>query len=214
MGYNRAGFDVVGVDIRPMPRYPFEFHQADALEYCREYGHEFDVIHASPPCQKYSSASVHARAAGKIYPDLVDSTRELLQSTRKVFVIENVRGAPLRNACMLCGSSFGLNVRRHRYFESNVLILSPGCNHGWQKPKFRSLDQRNKTGLSTIIGVHGHLNYPGEKQLRERAMGIGWMTTAELSQAIPPAYTEFIGRQLMRVVLKRYQSIRHARRSM
>jgi DNA (cytosine-5)-methyltransferase 1 len=98
----------------------------------------------------------------------------------------------------LCGSSFGLDVRRHRWFVSNVVILSPQCEHHWQRPRFRSLDSRRKPGsLASVVGVHGHLNYPGEFALRCKAMGIDWMTNAELSQAIPPAYTEFIGRQLL-----------------
>jgi DNA (cytosine-5)-methyltransferase 1 len=116
--------------------------------------------------------------------------------------MENVEGAPIRNGFMLCGSSFGLDVRRHRLFESSVLILSPGCFHSRQTPRFRTLDSRRKGRMACVVGVHGHLNYPGEKELREKAMGIGWMDTKELSQAIPPAYTEFIGKQLIRALCR------------
>jgi hypothetical protein len=200
MGYYRAGFDVIGVDCQPMPRYPFEFHQADALEYLAAHGHEFEAVHASPPCQRYSSVSGRARrGTRREYPDLVDVTRRTLLSCGRPYVIENVAGAPLRFAVVLCGSSFGLDVRRHRYFECSVLILTPPCQHWRQRPRFRSLDSRQKSA-ACVVGVHGHLNYPGELKLRRRAMGIDWMDNRELTQALPPAYCEFIGRQLMRVV--------------
>lgn len=208
MGYHRAGFEVVGVDIKPQPHFPFEFHQGDAIEFCREHGHEFDAIHASPPCQRYSRVSGRSiKAKGKYqYPDLVAPCREALKECGAVWVMENVEGSPLRNAIMLCGSAFGLDVRRHRLFELSVVILSPGCFHARQTPRFRTLDSRRRGRMACVVGVYGHLNYPGEKQIRERAMGIEWMDTRELSQAIPPAYTEYIGRQLMKVCVSRKSS--------
>lgn len=198
-GYADAGFEVVGVDHRPQPRYPFEFHQADALTFPLD---GFDAIHASPPCQAYSVASECQRRIGKEYPDLVAATRLRLRSAGVPFVIENVEGAPLFMPAMLCGSMFGLGtsemwLRRHRYFEGSFAILAPKCRH----PKGR---------LS--IGVYGngtpqwHRKKLGRNVLADEwreAMGAPWMVKAELSQAIPPAYTCFIGRQLMHVVLSK-----------
>jgi DNA (cytosine-5)-methyltransferase 1 len=109
MGYSLAGFNVVGVDIKPQPRYPFEFHQADAIEYVQAHGREFDAIHASPPCQAYSMTQ---RIAGKTHPDLVGATRAALQATGKPYVIENVPGAPLVDPVLLVGSMFGLRTMR------------------------------------------------------------------------------------------------------
>jgi DNA (cytosine-5)-methyltransferase 1 len=202
MGYRRAGFDVVGVDHHPQPNYPFPFHQADALEFLAEHGHEYDCIAASPPCHAYSSATGRNRHNRRRYPDLVAPTREALQSTGLPYVIENVPGAPLLNAIQLCGSHFGLDIRRHRLFECSFPMMSSSCAHHWQKPRFRSLDSRQKH-IATVVGVHGHLNYPGERELREKAMGIDWMTTQELTQAIPPAYTELIGEYLLAAVRAR-----------
>lgn len=199
-GYHRAGFDVVGVDIAPQPRYPFEFHQADALEYLADHGREFDVIHASPPCQHYSTVSGTAkRHHGATFPDLIAPTRALLVELGVPYVIENVINAPLIDPVRYCGSSFGLDLRRHRLFESNVDLVAPPCDHGWQTPRFRSLDGRMaKAGkLASVVGVHGNINYAGEFPLRCRAMGIDWMTNAELVEAIPPAFTEHIGAQLI-----------------
>jgi len=210
---------VVGVDIRPQPNYPFEFVQYDALEWVGnpESVHAFDAIHASPPCQAHSTIAKQIRKLGKTkneHPDLVPPTRELLQATGLPYVIENVPGAPLTNPIQLCGSSFGLNVQRHRLFAlGGFYVLAPPCAHHWQTPRFRSLDSRrhkkrvvevvgtgNKhdtTGLASIVGVHGNCNYVGERALREWAMDIDWMSPYELTQAIPPAFTEFIGTQLL-----------------
>jgi DNA (cytosine-5)-methyltransferase 1 len=194
MGYHRAGFEVVGVDIKPQPRYPFMFVQGDALEFVRRNGKHFDAIHASPPCQAHTS--LRRLQGGKEYPDLVAPTRDALRAAGLPYIVENVVGAPLMNPVQLCGSSFGLDLRRHRLFESNAVLLVPACDHAWQTPRFRSLDARQKS-LSSVIGVHGHMNYSGEFALRCAAMGIDWMTNAELTQAIPPAYTEHLGHQLL-----------------
>lgn len=200
VGYARAGFEVVGVDHVAQPNYPFEFVQADALEVLANWGDTvpvsegFDAVHASPPCQAYSTLT--ARWARQQHPDLIGAVRELLRETELPYVIENVEGAPLENPARLCGSFFGLDIRRHRLFETNWPLMSTPCSHHWQRPRFRSLDKRHR-GLASVVGVHGHLNYPGERELREQAMGIDWMTPAELVEAIPPAYTELIGAQLM-----------------
>jgi DNA (cytosine-5)-methyltransferase 1 len=129
MGYHRAGFDeIVGVDIEPQPRYPFAFFQGDALEYCAAHGSEFDAIHASPPCQAYTRMArglLESQGRGREYPDLIHATRSALHLAGVVSVIENVPGAPLLGPVMLCGSSFGLLVQRHRLFESTVPMLVP-----------------------------------------------------------------------------------------
>jgi DNA (cytosine-5)-methyltransferase 1 len=180
MGYHRAGFDVVGVDIRRQPRYPFEFHQADALTYPLE---GFDVIHASPPCQAFTKL-LRARAGGG-HPDLLGPTRERLTALSVPWVIENVPGAPMRADVVLCGSMFGLKVRRHRWFECAhpVLTLCSPCAHP----------------VEATVGVYGHTGGTGRHSVSvwREAMGIDWMTATELSQAIPPAYTEWLGAQLM-----------------
>lgn len=198
MGYHRAGFeDITGVDIKPMPRYPFKFVQGDALEYLKEHGHEYDVIHASPPCQAYSVT----RALPWVddYPEYIEPLRELLSELDKPYVIENVPGAPLENPLVLCGSMFSLPLIRHRLFETNPPIYFPpqphACNHLHTNSN-RDYSAFNK-GASAIT-VAGK-NYPLDDG--KIAMGIDWMASRdELSEAIPPAYTEFIGRQILEVV--------------
>lgn len=203
MGYHRAGFDVTGVDIAPQKRYPFAFVQSDALEYLRECGHCFDVIHASPPCHDHTPVTGRNRKAKGLKGTgwMLAAAIELLQRIDSPWIVENVEGASMPPSAFvfrLCGSSFGLDVRRHRLFASNVFMMPPQCAHFNQAPRFRSLDSRRPVGsLASVVGVHGHLNYPGEFDLRCKAMGIDWMNTSELSQAIPPAYTEWIGRQLI-----------------
>jgi DNA (cytosine-5)-methyltransferase 1 len=123
MGYHRAGFEVVGVDINPQKHYPFEFHQGDAIEYLREQGKEFDVIHASPPCQRYSKSV--KKINRKNHPDLIFNTRTQLITSCRPYIIENVPGSPLINPIVLCGTMFGLDVKRHRLFESNAILTNP-----------------------------------------------------------------------------------------
>jgi DNA (cytosine-5)-methyltransferase 1 len=215
VGYHRAGFEVVGVDIRPQPRYPFEFEQHDALSYMDWFcgdeaspgldcctGHrKFDAIHASPPCQFGSTVTNRNRRKSKIeHPNLVPPTRELLQASGLPYVIENVEGVRkhLLQPTRICGSAFRDDLHRHRYFETNWPLMSPPCAHGRRRRQFRSVDSRmvKRGSLSSVIAIHGHLNYPGEFELRKQAMEIDWMTVEELNQAIPPAYTELIGHQL------------------
>jgi DNA (cytosine-5)-methyltransferase 1 len=204
MGYSRAGFEVVGVDIKPQPHYcGDEFHQADWREWASGTM-TFDVLHASPPCPRYSSISrVHGTAAN--HPDLVGQVREVLIASGLPYVIENVGGAPLRDPVMLCGSMFGLGVtcddgqwrqlRRHRLFETPVLMLTPNCQHdGEPIGVYGHGGGQVKTARS---GLGTNRGYMGRVHERGPAMGIDWMTVTELSQAIPPAYTEWIGRQLM-----------------
>ena len=184
MGYHRAGFDVVGVDIKPQPHFPFAFVQADALAPPFDLS-DFDVIHASPPCQAFTTLK---SLTGKDYPDLIAETRKCLSGS--LHVIENVAGAPLYFPVRVCGSSLGLGVRRHRYFESNAILWATDCDHPHQP---RPIDV---TGLG---GPGGRHRKPQNVEHARKVMGIDWMSRAELSQAIPPAYTEFIGRQLLEI---------------
>ena len=191
MGYYRAGFDVVGVDIRPQPRYPFEFHQADAMTFPLD---GFDVIHASPPCQLFSQAvSRHNRSK---FPDLLEPTRDMLRATGKPYVIENVERAPLLDAIKLCGSSFGLVVRRHRLFECNFMLMAPPCAHG-AYPRIFPAAWNRETLLRVLSPSGGFVDGVSLADHKE-AMQIDWdVTLEELSLAIPPAYTEYIGGHLM-----------------
>jgi len=193
MGYYRAGFDVVGVDIKPQPRYPFQFVQGDALEYVAKHGHEFDAIHASPPCQGYSRMR---HVTGKKYPLMIDEVRAVLRATGKPYVIENVEDAPLIDDVLLCGTMFGLKTFRHRKFETSFFLLAPP--HATHTVYGKAAKQgRPVTEERQYLTVTG--NFSGIAN-GKRAMGIEWMSRAELSQAIPPAYTEYIGRHLMEVL--------------
>jgi DNA (cytosine-5)-methyltransferase 1 len=197
-GYHEAGFEVVGVDHVPQPNYPYEFHQADAMTYPLD---GFDAIHASPPCHDHSPVTGRNRKANgyKGTGWMLDAIVARLIDSGRPWVVENVGSANMpagAHVIKLCGSSFGLDVRRHRLFATNVAVFQLPCDHRWQTPRFRSLDYRRETKAG-VVGVHGHLNYAGEADIRNRAMGIDWMTTRELSQAIPPAYTWHIGIQLI-----------------
>jgi DNA (cytosine-5)-methyltransferase 1 len=199
MGYYRAGFEVVGVDIKPQPRYPFEFHQGDALTYPLE---GFDAYHASPPCQPFAKIRKLTQSQGKAkdYPELIEPIRKRLLAIGKPYVIENVPGAPLIEPLTLCGSFFGLPIRRHRLFEMNFEAWGVPCAHYAEiadKPPLHRL-----TGKSRVVGCYGNGRGKGDnKVLWSKAMGITWMTRKEMSQAIPPAYTEYIGKYLMRTLV-------------
>jgi DNA (cytosine-5)-methyltransferase 1 len=204
MGYHRAGFEVVGVDINPQKHYPFEFHCADALTFSLA---GFDVIHASPPCQAYCAMKTMPNR--REHPDLVAKTREMLKGLGLPYVIENVFGAPLVMPLMLCGSYFGLQsedgyqLRRHRYFESNVWMMNGfHCNHSPKtigvygaKGRDIALEKRHYAKDKETRGKPDGVLLP--KQSAFEAMGIDWMNMRELSLSIPPAYTEWIGRQLI-----------------
>jgi DNA (cytosine-5)-methyltransferase 1 len=205
MGYHRAGFDVVGVDIVPQPHYPFEFHQADAMTYPLD---GFDAIHASPVCKLWSSIS---RTAGALaiekHVDQITPLRPILEASGLPYVIENVPGAPLVEPTRLCGSMFDLDVRRHRLFETNWHLRDHDwpCRHRiWAKryAPNRSDRRKNPYALASVVTVAG--GGGGGVGTRaddwRRAMGIEWMTRDELAQAIPPAYTEWIGQRLLAVV--------------
>ena len=194
-GYQRAGFYVVGVDISPQPNYcGDEFHQDDAIDFIKNNGHEFDTIHTSPPCQSFTAYRRKGHGVGDGYPNLIPRTRELLQTIGLPYVIENVEQARhhLINPTKLCGSQFGLDVQRHRMFESNVPLRSQGCDHSQWTPRFPPATNRTNLRKTVEVGVY-RIPLPVQK----RAMGIDWMNLSELSQAIPPAYIEYIGKFLM-----------------
>lgn len=194
MGYHLAGFDVVGVDIDPQPHYPFEFHQADALEYLADHYREFDVIHASPPCQRYTRIT-GLSGDPQQHPDLLQPTLDALERSGKPYILENVMDAPLTNYLMLCGTMFGLRLFRHRKFITKPLImLSPAsCNH-WSRSSNAGHNGDQDHPEGKFITVVGHVNNMAKARL---AMGIDWMNRDELVEAIPPAYTNWIGSQII-----------------
>jgi len=194
VGYHRAGFDVVGVDINPQPDYPFEFHQADALTFPLD---GFDAIHASPPCQA-SSALTKGTNQGREYPQLIPATRWrlLVESAGTPYVIENVQGADIRRDVTLCGEMFGLGVIRHRYFEVDEFRCDApthrphrGRVRGWRHGEFYE---------GPYLAVYGEGGGKGSVAEWQQAMGIDWTDDRKaIAEAIPPAYTEFIGAQLL-----------------
>lgn len=194
-GYARAGFEIQGVDIEPQDNYPFDFWQEDAFGSSpEEIALDFDAVHASPPCQAYS---VVTGSRQDKHPDLVAATRELLRATGLPYVIENVVGAPLENPIMLCGSSFPeLHVLRHRLFECSFPVMALQCNHSGRPDRFDVYEHGHwyRTPWAKVYGSGGGKameHWP-------EAMGISWMTDAELAQAIPPAMTEHVGQFLLR----------------
>lgn len=193
-GYARAGFDVVGVDLAPQRRYPFPFVQADALEYLAEHGHEFDAIHASPPCGDYS---VMKHATGNPHPRLIDPTRSLLEHVGLPYVIENVElaASKLRGPIMLCGTMFGLRIRRHRLFEISPEppLLTPPCACRYGVRDGRLIGQM----LSGKVAPGRTPRHGYTESQRREAIGVPWMSTMEARQAIPPAYTAWIGAALL-----------------
>lgn len=188
MGYYRAGFDVVGVDNKPQPNYPFAFIQADCLSLDMRFLRSFDAIHASPPCQHYSPAArLHGNADE--HPDLVGPTREIISASGRPYVMENVMGAPLRQDIVLCGTMFGLRIVKHRQFECSFPVERPSasCDHSdvydpWHGKGRSAAKFRQAQGIDWLPCNGGASRKRGE--------------TGCLSNAIPPAYTEFLGRQL------------------
>jgi len=200
VGYDRAGFDVVGVDIAPQPNYPFEFHQGDALEYLAAHGHEFDVIHASPPCQGYLNLGAVNRAMGRDYdhPDLIAATRALLIASGRPYVIENVADARplLIGPVRICGTGLGMPLRRHRLFESSIPLEGVPCaHHRYTVPRYwTGWRPKGEHRLSTVVQVYGNA---GGRDEWPAALGIDWMTPREMCEAIPPSFAAHIGAQLL-----------------
>jgi DNA (cytosine-5)-methyltransferase 1 len=193
VGYARAGFEVTGIDLKHGKRYPYTYVRADVLEIIKDidYLRQFDVIHASPPCQTHSITQHLRNAQGKSTNkiDLIPQTRQALIESGVNYIIENVPGSPLIDPVQLCGSSFGLKVRRHRLFESNMLIKGSVCNHKLQ---------------GRPIGVYGSLNDEIPKGGKtattideaRKAMDMDWAIWTELVEAIPPAFTQYLGEQI------------------
>jgi DNA (cytosine-5)-methyltransferase 1 len=209
-GYHRAGFAPYGVDIDPQPRYPFAFHHGDAMAvmaallagervaFTRPDGSiemlglaDFDAVHASPPCQKYSPLA--ALSPEKAYPDLIDPTRASLDAAGVPYIIENVMSAPLEKgrSVTLCGGMFGLRTYRHRRFESRLGLVAPA------HPKHVILTATKQRKARWAAGWHVSITGDVGTYVGPEAMGIDWMSGNELCEAIPPAYTEYLGRQLM-----------------
>ena len=202
-GYSRAGFTVTGVDIKPQPEYRHTFAEGDALEYLEAYGGRFDLIHASPPCQGYSAhvssaSSATAMTKGKDEPRLISHVRELLQKIGKPYVIENVMGARRDMAAnlQLCGTMFGLPIARHRLFETSMFITQP--NH----KDCRGVAKRfaaEKGWEYRDMSVTGKGRRTGTSERWKEIMGITWhLRQNQIAEAIPPAYTEYIGTEILR----------------
>ena len=204
MGYYRAGFDIVGIDLFGQPRYPFRFYQADAiltlkslLEIKQRYGRvEYSAVHASPPCQAHTNAQ---KIMGNEHPELIEPTRELLIELGLPYVIENVPGAPLEAPIELCGAMFNLGTYRHRLFETNFYV------HELPHPKH--VARTTKMGRKPVDGEMMHVvgNFSGVAKAK-KAMGIDWMNRDGLRESIPPAYTRHIGYYLMEEVLNRREA--------
>lgn len=201
-GYALAGFDVFGVDMAPQPRYHYGFRQGDALEILRECGHLFDAIHASPPCQGYTEMNAPGQKGA---PQLIGQLRQALDALGKPYVIENVAGArrAMRKPVMLCGTMFGLGahgceLQRHRLFESNIPISAPcACAHsGGPVVGVYGDHARVRAARHGGRGTRDPWPEP-HREVMNRALGAGWMTAHEASEAIPPAYTRHLGAQLL-----------------
>jgi DNA (cytosine-5)-methyltransferase 1 len=194
VGYHQTGFEVHGVDLKHGKRYPFTYLRADVLDVLKDkdFINQFDVIHASPPCQTHSITKHLRNAQGNSTSklDLIPETREALIASGKPYIIENVPGSPLINPIQLCGSSFGLKVRRHRLFESNMPLVGSKCDHKAQ---------------GRPVGVYGSLNDEIPKGGKtastideaRKAMDMDWAIWTELVEAIPPAFTKHLGGQIV-----------------
>jgi hypothetical protein len=200
MGYLRAGFEVVGVDINPQLDYPAAHVVADALDFVAANWRDFDAIHASPPCQA-STALTKGTNAGREYVQLIPETRRLLRATGLPTVIENVQGSDLRRDMTLCGEMFGLGVLRHRYFEfAGFTAAAPahkphrGRVRGWRHGTYYD---------GPYVAVYGEGGGKGSVSEWQAAMGIDWTDDRKaIAEAIPPAYTEHIGRQLIEQIAR------------
>lgn len=215
VGYDRAGWDVTGIDLEPRfaKRYPGRFVAADALAYALEHGHEFDLIHASPPCQGYSIATAGNREARSKHKRMIAVTREVLLHIGKPYILENVAQArsEMIDPILLCGTMFELSavdddgtkleMWRHRLFESSLLLRAPSlCHHGWYSEQVAGSyggARRDKAEARNIR----HGGYVPAKPVQERMLGIDWMTQYGLYQSLPPVYTEFLGTQVLQASL-------------
>lgn len=197
-GYQVAGFEIVGVDIEDhSDGYPGEFHQGDAIEFIHKHGHEFDVIHASPPCQS-QTALTKGTNKGREYVNLIPQTRSALAEAGRPSIMENVQGSEVRRDLTLCGLTFGLRVFRHRWFElSGVHVPQPAhVSHSGHRVAGWRNGRRYDGDMYAVYGSGGGKGSVAEWQ---EAMGIGWMSDRkDLAEAIPPAYTAYIGQQYLK----------------
>jgi len=194
MGYYLAGFDVTGLDIKPQPKYPFKFYLADALTFLID---GFDAYHASPPCQKWSTAT-NIAGTKHLHKDLIQPIRERLKATGKPYIIENIRGAPLVNPFYLCGTMFGLKLKRHRYFECSFDIYFAPATCSCKGKRGYTAAHRGYSSFkrnANLICVAGH-NFAANDG--REAMGIDWVDKNTLREAIPPIYTQYIGAHLLK----------------
>lgn len=204
VGYHRAGFDVIGVDITPHPDYPYTLFIADALDFATDWltAGDYDAVHASPPCPRYSTATPAANRDK--HPDLIAPIRHILQTWGGPYVIENVPGAPLDNPVTLCGSMFDLGVRRHRLFETNVPMLQPECDHATQPQVWGVYGDHGDAKPVTRPDGTSRGNKARNTAHAGEVMGIDWMTKwDDIADAIPPAYTEFLGAQILEHITER-----------
>ena len=197
-GYARAGFTVIGVDRDPQPNYPYEFHQGNAIDFIRQYGGDFDAIHASPPCQFHSHIT-NAVARAK-HVDLIPDTRAALAAVGGLSVIENVEGAKLHlvDPVRLCGSSFGLGVRRHRFFElTGFKVDQPACDHKGQGAVLGVYGNRELRAYPRPDGSNRGAKATSPAEASRVLGGVDWMTWHGMTQCLPPAYTRYLGTALM-----------------
>lgn len=205
-GYVDAGFNVVGVDILPQPNYPYDFIQCDGLEFLEDWlagrwtsrvSEHIAAFHASPPCQEFTVLRNCRKGAKPRWPNLIPQTRKLLEQTGLPWVIENVPGAPLENPIQLCGTSFGIRVRRHRLFESNMALAGLPCEHSRFTDRIFP-GSSNRPNGRTVCNI-GEWRVP--LAVQKEVMEIDWdITLHELSEAVPPRYTQFIGLQLQQLL--------------
>jgi len=194
MGYYLAGFEVIGVDIAPQPRYPFRFVQGDAVAHIRDHGAEYDLVHASPPCQAGCTLTAGTNQ-GRSYPQLIPATRAALESTGRPWVMENVMGAPIRRDLTLCGEMFGLSVIRHRGFETGGGLTLDQPEHRRHRGRVAGM-RHGQWFTGPYFAVYGQGGGKGTVAQWQTAMGIDWTDVRrELAEAIPPAYTRHIGHQ-------------------
>jgi DNA (cytosine-5)-methyltransferase 1 len=206
-GYRRAGFEVTGIDISPMKRYPFTFYQFDVLALTPEYLAQFDAIHASPPCKVHTVLKAFSDPS---HLNLIPETRDMLRRSGRPYVIENVPGAPLENPVQLCATSFGHNMLRHRLFEANWPLWGSKCRHDEQakvSPGFIIRSNRRGEQVTPWLTVagRGFGGGIGEVDRWRTEMDMDWASREGLREAIPPYYTEYIGQQLHDMLTKAYE---------
>jgi DNA (cytosine-5)-methyltransferase 1 len=194
VGLHAAGFEVTGCDLESQPEYPFRFVQRDAFSFTTPELRKFDLIWASPPCQGRTAYKRRRDHVASVDTDgMIARARAMLKAADVPYIIENVPGAPLLDPTTLCGSMFGLDVRRHRLFETSFPVQNLKCRHEIWTPRFPPATNRSNCRLTVEIGV-----WRIPLDIQQRAIGIDWMSLASLSQAIPPAYAKYLAKQFLK----------------